>query len=95
MTKSIKQVKVKDGKYKATQTGFCVTILRPQPIISESNPYGDYSDFKNGGLAMDVEVNRGLKGRNLRVSVDVIDGWVYVDLSKEDRRDLKLKKILE
>jgi uncharacterized protein with FMN-binding domain len=30
MKKSIKQVKVKDGEYKATWSGFVVTIMRPK-----------------------------------------------------------------
>ena len=50
--------------------------------------------FKNGGLAVDVEVNRGIKGTT-RKKVEVIDGWVYIDLSVESRRELKLNKILE
>ena len=95
MTKSIKQVKVKDGEYKATWSGFTITILRPEANTNPLKPYGEYSDFKNGGLALDVEVNRGIKGHGIRKVVDVIDGWVYIDLSVEDRRELKLKTILE
>ena len=97
MTKSIKQVKVKDGEYKATWTGFLVTIIRPKLIDSEFKPsmLNDYCVIKNGGLALDVEVNRGIKGIVIRKKVEVIDGWVYVDLSVEDRRELKLKTILE
>jgi len=91
MTKSINQINVKDGQYKATWSGFVITILRPEPL----KPYGDYSDFKNGGLALDVEVNKGIKGIGIRKKVEIIDGWVYVDLSVEDRRELKLKTILE
>lgn len=97
MTKSIKQVKVKDGEYKATWSGFVVTIIRPKLIDSEFKPImlNDYCVIKNGGLALDVEVNRGIKGIVIRKKVEVIDGWVYVDLSVEDRRELKLKTILE
>ena len=72
---------------------FC-TILRPEANKNPLKPYGDYLDFKNGGLALDVEVNKGIKGIT-RLKVEVIDGWVYVDLSVEDRRELKLKTILE
>jgi hypothetical protein len=95
MTKSNNQVNVKDGEYKATWSGFTITILRPEANKNPLKPYGDYSDFKNGGLALDVEVNRGIKGIGIRKVVEVIDGWVYVDLSVEDRRELKLKTILE
>jgi hypothetical protein len=41
-----------------------------------------------------LKVNRGIKGTT-RKKIEVIDGWVYVDLSVEDRRELKLNKILE
>jgi hypothetical protein len=97
MTKSIKQVKVKDGEYKATWSGFVVTIMRPKLTDSEFKPsmLNDYCAIKNDGLALDVEVNKGIKGIGIRKKVEVIDGWVYVDLSVEDRRELKLKKILE
>jgi hypothetical protein len=97
MTKSIKQVKVVlDGEYKATWSGFVITIMRPKLIDSEFKPsmLNDYYVIKNEGLALDVEVNRGIKGTT-RKKVEVIDGWVYIDLSVEDRRELKLKKILE
>ena len=90
MTKSINKVNVKDGIYKADWSGFTVTIIRPITFY-----WNAPNDFKNGGLALDVVVNRGIKGRNIRKNVEVIDGWVYVDLSVEDRRELKLKKILE
>lgn len=89
MTKSIKQVNIKDGEYKATWSGFNVEIIRP--ITSDCNAP---TDFKNGGLAVDVRVNRGIKGTT-RKKIEVIDGWVYIDLSVEDRRELKLKTILE
>ena len=39
MTKSIKQVKVKDGEYKATWSGFTITILRPE---ANTNPLKTY-----------------------------------------------------
>jgi len=96
MTKSIKQVKVKDGEYKATWSGFVVTIMRPKLIDSEFKPsmLNDYCVVKNDGLSLDVEVNRGIKGTT-RKKVEVIDGWVYIDLSVEDRRELKLNKILD
>jgi len=89
MTKSIRQVNIKDGEYKATWSGFNVEIIRPITF-----DWNSPTDFKNGGLAVDVEVNRGIKGTT-RKKIEVIDGWVYVDLSVEDRRELKLKKILE
>lgn len=98
MTKSIKQVKVVlDGEYKATWSGFVITIMRPKLIDSEFKPsmLNDYCVIKNEGLALDVEVNKGIKGIGIRKKVEVIDGWVYVDLSVEDRRELKLNKILE
>ena len=94
MIKSINKINVKDGQYNATWSGFVITILRPEANKNPLKPYGDYSDFKNGGLALDVEVNKGIKGIT-RLKVEVIDGWVYVDLSVEDRRELKLKTILE
>jgi hypothetical protein len=97
MTKSIKQVKVLlDGEYKATWSGFVITIMRPKLIDSEFKPsmLNDYCVIKNEGLALDVEVNKGIKGTTRKV-VEVIDGWVYIDLSVEDRRELKLKTILE
>lgn len=80
MTKSTNQINVKDGQYKATWSGF--------------NDWNAPTDFKNGGLAVDVKVNRGIKGTTRKI-VEVIDGWAYVDLSVEDRRELKLNKILE
>lgn len=48
-----------------------------------------------GDMTLDVEVDKGIKGIGIRKKVEVIDGWVYVDLSVEDRRELKLKTILE
>jgi hypothetical protein len=36
-----------------------------------------------------------IMGKSKGKKVEVIDGWVYVDLSVEDRRELKLNKILE
>ena len=89
MTKSTNQINVKDGQYKATWSGFNVEIIRP--ITFDWNAP---TDFKNGGLAVDVKVNRGIKGTTKKI-VEVIDGWVYIDLSVEDRRELKLKTILE
>ena len=89
MIKSIKRVNIKDGEYKSTWSGFNVEIIRPITF-----DWNSPTDFKNGGLAVDVKVNRGIKGTT-RKKVDVIDGWVYIDLSVEDRRELKLKTILE
>ncbi len=89
MIKSIKRVNIKDGEYKSTWSGFNVEIIRPITF-----DWNSPTDFKNGGLAVDVKVNRGIKGTT-RKKVDVIDGWVYIDLSVEDRRELKLKKILD
>lgn len=36
-----------------------------------------------------------LKEIGIRKVVEVIDGWVYVDLSVEDRRELKLNTLLK
>ena len=89
MIKSTNQINVKDGQYKATWSGFNVEIIRPITF-----DWNSPTDFKNDGLAVDVKVNRGIKGTTRKI-VEVIDGWVYIDLSVEDRRELKLNKILE
>ena len=89
-TKSKEKVNVKDGVYKATWSSFTITIIRPTVLDNNLS-----TNFKNGGLALDVEVDKGIKGIGIRKKVEVIDGWVYVDLSVEDRRELKLKTILE
>ena len=46
MTKSNKQVNVKDGEYKATWSGFTITILRPEANTNSLKPYVDYSALK-------------------------------------------------
>ena len=43
---------------------------------------------------IDIKVNKVIKGINIRKVIDVIDGWVYIDLSIDDIRELKLNNIL-
>lgn len=41
-----------------------------------------------------TEVNRGIKGTK-ETKADVISGYLYIGLSAEDKRDLKLISIIE
>lgn len=101
MIKSKKQIKViSDGVYKANWCGFVVTLLRPNIIDNDykASMLNDYYAIKNDGLSLDVEVDKGIKGVT-RKNIEIIDGWLYIDLSKEEstqlKRELKLNTLLD
>ena len=80
-TKSLGRVNIPDGKYFGLWGGYEVEVNLN--IVSSS-------DYTNS-----IKVNNGVRGINCKCSVEIIDGWLYVDpkFSLQEYRKMKLNKI--
>ncbi len=76
---SINKTDIPDGEYDAVWSGFNVAVFLPGFILP-SYPT--------------VEVNRGIKGSK-KTKVDIISGYLYIGLTLDYKRDLKISNILE
>lgn len=79
--KSTTKVDITDGEYIGVWTSSTVYI----------HPYSDSGSLpKKQTRIVECFVSIGIKSMGTKVKVDVIDGWAYINLTLEDKRDLKL-----
>ena len=95
MIKSVRKTEILDGTYDGVWSSNMVKVYDKNHIEESADPSKIYSmnDLLNNSIKT-VEVNLGIKSMGKKVKIDVFDGWLYVDLSVQDRRDLIIKEII-
>lgn len=95
MVKSVRKTELLDGIYDGVWSSNMVKVYDKNHIEESQDPSKIYSmnDLLNNSIKT-VEVNLGIKSIGKKVKIDVFDGWLYVDLSVQDRRDLIIKEII-
>ena len=85
MIKSINKVDIADNQYFGVWSSSNVKIYLIPDTYSARRSWPNDQDYLT-----ECKVDLTIKSIGTKVNIDVIDGWVYVNLKLEDRRELKL-----
>jgi hypothetical protein len=87
MIKSINRLDVPDGKYYGVYSSDNIRLY--EITIKEFI----YINADKQDVIIEFKVDKGIRSMGTKVSVDIIDGWAYINISLQETRELKLNII--